>query len=324
MTVKPYLSIALCTYNGARYLSDQLASIAAQTRLPDELVACDDRSTDNTIAIINEFASHAAFPVRVFVNERTLGSTKNFEKAIGLCEGDVIVFSDQDDVWFSQKLARIEAAFSESPMIGAVFSDAEMVDERLQLLGVLLWEAVRFTPLQQKAFAQGRTIKVLLKHNVVTGATLAFRAEHRPLILPIPNGWVHDGWIALLIAATTELAMLPEPLVKYRQHAGQQLGAPKRSLRRRWQLAQETSAENYLQIATQYETARARLASLPIGRCRIEALQMLGAKISHFRRRAGLPRGKLTRLPTILSELAAGQYHRYSYGWTSAAKDFWF
>jgi hypothetical protein len=257
----------------------------------------------------------------VFVNEQTLGSTKNFEKAIGLCKGSVIVLSDQDDVWFSHKLARIDAAFSESPTIEAVFSDAEMVNKRLEPLGVRLWEAVRFTPSQQKAFAQGRTIKVLLKHNVVTGATLAFRAEDRALVLPIPDGWVHDAWIALLIAATTELEMLPEPLVKYRQHIGQQLGAPKRSLRRRWQLAQETSAKNYLQIAAQYEVARARLASLPAGRCRAEALQLLEEKVQHFRWRAGLPRGKLTRLPMILSELVAGRYHCYSNGWTSAAKD---
>ncbi|MBC7931137.1 MAG: glycosyltransferase, partial [Rubrivivax sp.] len=93
------LSIAMCTYDGGRYLAEQLASIAAQTRAPDELVVCDDRSRDETTSIVRRFAETAPFPVRLYVNEQNLGSTRNFEKAIGLCEGELIALSDQDDVW---------------------------------------------------------------------------------------------------------------------------------------------------------------------------------------------------------------------------------
>src|SRR5688572_3171861 len=99
------LSVALCSYNGARFIHDQLSSIARQSRLPDELVICDDRSSDNTIAIIEKFAVDAPFPVRSHVNPTNLGSTKNFELAISRCCGDFIALSDQDDIWHQDKLA---------------------------------------------------------------------------------------------------------------------------------------------------------------------------------------------------------------------------
>src|SRR6266704_3029265 len=101
------ISIALCTYNGARFLPEQLESIAAQTRLPDEMVVCDDRSADETTDIIRTFAKNALFPVRLEINEQKLGSTKNFEKAIRLCHGEIIAPADQDDVWNPQKLSKL-------------------------------------------------------------------------------------------------------------------------------------------------------------------------------------------------------------------------
>ena len=102
------ISIAMCTWNGISYLPSQLDSIAKQTRRPDELVICDDASRDNTIVLLRSFAVTANFPVHIIENPARLGSTANFSKAISLCQGDVIVFSDQDDVWQIEKLAMIE------------------------------------------------------------------------------------------------------------------------------------------------------------------------------------------------------------------------
>ena len=86
------ISIALCTYNGAKFLQEQLDSIAFQTRIPDEMIICDDQSKDSTLEILKNFVSKASFPVRLFLNEKNLGSTKNFGKAIGLCTGDIIFY----------------------------------------------------------------------------------------------------------------------------------------------------------------------------------------------------------------------------------------
>ena len=179
------VSVAMCTYNGARYLHEQLDSILTQTRVPDELIVCDDGSTDATLKILDEFNKKAQFSVKIYCNVTRLGSTKNFEKAIALCAGNVIVLSDQDDVWLPEKLERIEQAFVVHPNAGYVFSDALVVDEELRSLGYTMWGQALFTNRERRRFETGHQIEILLKHNVVTGATMAFRKGLKKLILPI-------------------------------------------------------------------------------------------------------------------------------------------
>jgi len=219
------LSVAMCTYNGAAYLSEQLESLATQTRLPDEVVICDDSSTDNqTREIVETFSRRAPFPVRLFVNKHNLGSKRSFELAIRRCRGEIIFLSDQDDVWRKDKLAVIEHTFSSSPRTGLVFSDAEIVDEHLVELGGL-W--TNFDDAGRTDIEKQNVFKALLRRNLVTGATLAFRPNLRRLVLPIPTDTIfqHDAWIALIIAAVARVTFISEPLIKYRQHPGQQIGA---------------------------------------------------------------------------------------------------
>ncbi|HYH86463.1 MAG TPA: glycosyltransferase family 2 protein [Pyrinomonadaceae bacterium] len=328
----------MCTYNGGRYLREQLESISAQARTPDELVICDDRSADTTREVVESFAASAPFAVRFYVNEENLGSTKNFERAIGLCEGDVIALSDQDDVWHPDKLRRVEAALSDG-RAGLAFTDGEVVDEQLRPLGWRTWQLIRFGEKELQQFEAGGAFDVLLDHNVVTGATLAFRAGFRDLVLPIPTDIVHDGhrvihdgWIALLISAVAELAYVPELLIKYRQHPRQQLGVrsglgaegerretgvlvPARNAARR---SNSFDAEiHYLQtvlerLATRTDPARSRGA-----RTKLEAA------LRHLCARAGMPEARLRRVPFVLRELLTLRYHRYSNGIRSAAKDLW-
>jgi glycosyltransferase involved in cell wall biosynthesis len=98
-------SIAMATYNGERHLREQLRSLAEQTLPPNELVICDDASTDSTADIVRLFAPTAPFPVRFIRNEQRLGYRGNFMKAAGLCTSDYVAFCDQDDVWLAEKLA---------------------------------------------------------------------------------------------------------------------------------------------------------------------------------------------------------------------------
>ncbi len=121
-----------------RTLREQLDSIGRQHRKPDELVIVDDHSNDETVAIIRRFEAEVGFPVRLHVNSENIGSTKNFEFAITLCKGDVVVLADQDDVWYPEKLAVVEETFANQPGIGAVFSDANIVDSQLNDLGYRL------------------------------------------------------------------------------------------------------------------------------------------------------------------------------------------
>src|SRR5687767_2196446 len=219
-------SVAMCTYGGARFVGAQLESIAAQTRPPDELVVCDDRSPDETAAVVERFARTAPFPVRLHVNERNLGTTKNFERAVALCEGGLIALCDQDDVWLPEKLARLEAEFARRPRAALVFSDAEVADEAARPVGRRLWESVRIGRAELERLREGKGLGDLLSGATVTGATAALRASLRRLALPIPDDLpvIHDAWFALLAACVAEVSPVEEPLVLYRCHAGQQVG----------------------------------------------------------------------------------------------------
>jgi glycosyltransferase involved in cell wall biosynthesis len=315
------LSIALCTYNGADHLMEQLESIAYQTRLPDELIIADDCSADQTTRIIKKFAEKAKFPVHLSVNKLNLGPTKNFEKAISICGGDVIVLSDQDDVWHPEKLKRIEAAFLKSPLVGAAFSDAEIVNEDLQPLGYGLWESIGFSKTQQKIATEGNLFRVLLKHNVVTGSTMAFQARFRPWILPIPQIWIHDGWIAIIIATLAEISILPERLIQYRQHSRNVLGGIKRTFRERLENARKTNELAFLTEVEKYRLVYEKVLSMANFSENHKICDRLRGKLDHFNNRVRMHRQYSRRPFLALEELVRLSYHYYSNGWHSFLRD---
>lgn len=323
------ISVAMCTYNGAEFLPAQLESIARQTRPPDEIIVSDDASTDDTRALLQAFARSSAIPVSLYFSDENVGSVKNFERAIGLCTGDVIALSDQDDVWRPGKLDRLERSFADSPAAGIVFSDAEIVDENLKALGKRMWDEVGFDAHKQKVVRAGRSLEVLIYGWTVTGATMAFRSAFAKLALPVPANiaMIHDGWIALTIAAVADVVFIDEPLVQYRQHERQQVGAPKRqpaaqtqrglqgfetALRRR-----NSTSELHAILSALEDRLSAQQHAFD---CR-RALAFIGDYSLHLDVRANLPRKRLSRLPRIVRELMTMRYHEYANGFRSAAKD---
>jgi glycosyltransferase involved in cell wall biosynthesis len=315
MTARLSLSVALASYNGERYIGEQLESIARQTRLPDELIVSDDASTDSTPALVRDFAQRAPFPVRFLQHER-LGSTRNFEQAIGVCKGDIIFLCDQDDVWYPDKIEVIEAAFINRPEAGAVFTDADVVDENLRPLGSRLWRFFRFRSREQAQLAAGDALGVLLRHPVATGATMAFRSSFRDFLLPMPPTW-HDAWIALLIGASSHLIALPTPLIAYRQHRDNQVGIPHHGRNR-----DKTVADIYGRQLLLYETARARLlefgSRFPIG---AQGIYRFNEKLIFLRAGAALPNARWRRLPGVLRELLLLRYHSYARGLSTFCRD---
>ena len=288
------LSIALCTYNGAVYLKEQLESIAAQTRTPDELVISDDQSTDDTLRLIEEFAATAGFPVRLSVNEANLGIAKNFEKAISLCRGDVIVLSDQDDVWHSDKLESIERIFAAKPQLSLVFSNAELVDETLTLFAETLFDLLHFNGEKQRLVKSGRALDVQLRENLVCGCTMAFRANLKDLVLPISadGPLVHDGWIVLLIAAVGEIDFINRPLLKYRQHSAQQSRLAKTSSWYEIMTSSKIDRACCVRQANQLNEAFERLAAYGLSE---DKERLLREKIVYLHERARMPVPKLQR-----------------------------
>ena len=317
----PSVSVALCTYQGEKYLQEQLHSFASQSRLPDEIVVCDDSSTDGTVGILDRFRSRAPFPVRVHVNDKRLGPAKNFERAIERCEGELIFLSDQDDVWHPEKLSILAPILGARPQVGAVFCDADVVDEHLLPLGYSLWEFMRFRgPLRRKV-VRGESLDVLLKHNVIAGMTLGFRARFQELVLPIPAECFHDVWISLLIAAVADVTMVPRRLSKYRQHEGQFGGAGKRGLRESAAEKRKRTADDFLHTANHYAAARERLAAnMALYPSSLSAPRQLQRKIGHLRARAEMRSGN-GRVRLITREALALNYRRFSSGWRSFAVD---
>ena len=319
-------SIAMTTYNGEKYLLEQLESFACQTQLPDELIVCDDGSTDATVDIIRQFAVSATFSVKLHINEHNLGSTKNFEKAIRLCSGEIIFLSDQDDVWREDKLAYLSRLFKECPGTGLIFSDAEVVDSRLQGLGYRLWESVGFDRARQNRMTAGKSANVLVRGNVVTGATMAFRAKFIPHILPIPKIWVHDGWIALLVAASSDLKFISEPLVLYRQHSNNQIGGILKPLPyKKIKISKSTNAtaltEKLRDAAEQYSAVNEHLGSSFKDAIYSDLGIMLEDKIRHLQCRVHMPSSLAKRISLAMRELIAFRYHRYSAGFKSFLRD---
>ena len=323
------ISVAMCTYNGAEFLPAQLQSIVTQSRPPDEIVICDDRSSDDTQRILKNFATESPVPITLHINDHNLGSVKNFERTISLCTGDVIALSDQDDVWRSDKLHLFESVLNKSPAAGIVFSDAEIVDEHLNPLNRRMWDEVGFDAHKRKLVQTSRALEVLIHGWTVTGATMAFRSRFVKLSLPIPDGiaMIHDGWIALTIAAVADVVTIDEPLIRYRQHAQQQIGAPARketAPELRGMQAIETAFRRRNSSADLHkilETLEARLLSQASDFDTRKALSFVSNYASHLNVRANLPQRRLNRVPSILRELLSLRYHEYANGFKSAAKD---
>jgi glycosyltransferase involved in cell wall biosynthesis len=222
-TISDTISVALCTYNGARFLEQQLASLEAQERRPDELVVCDDRSTDKTVPLLESFAGTASFPVRIHINPVNLGSTMNFDRAMRLCAGTLIAFCDQDDVWRPTHLSACARALQDDPGLGLVFSNGQLIDDTGAQLPGCLWDQFTFHSVIRERMRQGDMLP-LVRYRFVTGATLMFRAQLREHICPAAGEWLHDGWLAAIVACMARVGSIDQPLIDYRIHHQQQVG----------------------------------------------------------------------------------------------------
>ncbi|MBW2274122.1 MAG: glycosyltransferase family 2 protein [Deltaproteobacteria bacterium] len=320
------ISVAMATCEGARYLEAQLESLCAQTRLPDELILCDDASSDPTPDIAEAFARRAPFAVRIERNPNRLGITGNFEQAVSLCSGDLIFLADQDDVWQETKLENLSRVLVDDPAVGAVFCNGEVVDEVLAPLGHDLWQALAFTPAEQARVRAGDAVAVFLKHVVAAGSTMAFRASYRELLLPFPAlHSAHDAWIAFLIASVAEVRILDERLIHYRVHGENTFGIRKLSFREQLEKAREQLTLSAFAYAVDFfSAARERLGASEVAggpMASAVALELVEDKIRHARCRDEMSSTLHRRLPAMLREALSGRYARYSYGARSFAQD---
>ncbi len=312
----PKISVALCTFNGAKFLPQQLQSIAAQSRPPDELIVFDDGSTDQTLELLGQFSP--GFPLEIHTNASPLGPARNFQSAVAACNGDVIALCDQDDLWMNDKLAVIESQFRRQSELGLAFSDAEMCDAAGNSLGYRLWQSVGLIGRQRRMMEGGNAFEVILRQNVVTGATLAFSASLRSLLLPIDDRWMHDGWIALLASAVSPVAAIDRPLIRYRRHPAQAIGAERRSLYQQYLNAKKMERDVFARQAEMFQAALERLSAAGVAPARVDLLRR---KIRHCQTRSAIRLGQRRRFPASAVEFLSLRYRRFSLGWKSFAQD---
>lgn len=220
------ISIAMCTFNGEKYIKEQIESIINQSLIPDEIVICDDCSKDNTVNIIKETLDNWFGKIYLVVNEKNLGYRKNFEKAISLCNGDIIFLSDQDDVWNRNKIEIMFNALNNSSDAILAFHDVEIVDENLNLIKKSFWKLLKF---DYQKFLQSDFRRVF-EGNVVQGSACVFRKELFNCARPFPEAAVHDEWLGLVALTKGKIIPINKSLAKYRQSGNNAIGAESVSL----------------------------------------------------------------------------------------------
>ena len=210
------LSIALATYNGEKYIREQLDSILMQTVTDWELVACDDCSSDGTFRILREYAEKDD-RIRVFRNETNLGFRRNFEKAVSLTSGDYVALCDQDDVWYPDHLERLLGIMGDCSL---ACGNAELVDGAGRSMGVTLDRAQHFR------WTEGNYLYMLLLRGCkFQGASMLLEGEFARKCVPIPDGvYAHDMWFAACACMEDGLRYSTECVTKYRRHGDNETG----------------------------------------------------------------------------------------------------
>ena len=201
------ISVAMCTYNGEKFISKQLDSILAQTQSVDEIIICDDCSEDKTVAIVMEKLKISCVNYKIIKNDIRIGVTKNFQNAICNCSGDIIFLCDQDDVWKNNKVELICNKLKKEHEILLVFTDADLIDENFSVFDNSLWETIKFKK------TENYSVLDFFEKRFVTGATVAFRKSLVEYIFPIPDCWIHDAWLAVNASVYGKVVSISEKTI---------------------------------------------------------------------------------------------------------------
>jgi len=315
------VAVVVCTYNGERFLAEQLQSILDQTHPPDNITVSDDGSSDSTLDIVAEFSSRDSGAKKpqwtVQSRKKPLGAAGNFASALTKAQGEFIALADQDDVWEPNRIERGLAGFRDDALL--VHSDATLIDEVGQLTGSLM-SALRLTNGERRSLLSGKALDALLRRNLVTGATTMIRASLLKQALPIPEGWVHDEWLALVAAVQGGVVFSEESLIRYRQHGGNEIGAAKTDL--------DEANRRLREIRTDF-FSRKLLRNSGISRVLEQEPHWLGAqaraalagKLEFDQWRSQLPARRLGRVLPVVRRWAKGDYGRFARGYLDVIRD---
>lgn len=208
----PLVSVVIATYNGARFIRQQLESIIAQTYPNMEIIVVDDASQDDTVLIVTEYASRNE-QIQLFTAETNLGFLKNFERGVRLCKGEYIALSDQDDIWLPEKVEILMRERGSHPLI---YCNSELIDENGNSLGIRLTDLKNLKNFDSPInYAVGGT---------ASGHAMIVKKEVMLQSLPWPKMVTHDYWIGFVSTFSGPLKFVDKVLVLYRQHNANVIG----------------------------------------------------------------------------------------------------
>ena len=315
--------VALCTFNGIAYLSEQLESLLAQKRLPDRIVIFDDASDDGTWEFLQTWANEAPLPVFVHRNSRRMGIVRNFEAAVSALDTELVFLCDQDDIWFPEKIDELARMFESDSELLLVYTNAQLVDCDARDLKISLFEALDLSEDERNRIRNGDTFSVLCRRNLATGATVAFRRSLLGLALPFPEDWLHDEWLAITAAARGKVVLTDVSSIQYRQHSrnavGMQIPGFLQCIKLFWRLMCFVPGEFQAKRADRFNVLFERLSAQ---RMLSPANSVLvKSALAHSRIRASLPNNPVRRLYVIFNEVRTGRYRQFSRGIRGVVRD---
>lgn len=317
------VSVLLCTFNAGEYLLPQLRSLADQTRPPDELIVRDDGSSDTTLETLRSFADDAAFPVHITRNEQGLGPYHNFAAAVGIADGDLLFFCDQDDRWHPRKIEKQAAVLENNPAAALVACDARVCDADLYPSNRTFFSRVGLDAAMRQRLetVPGAAFDEFLRHPILSGATLCFRSSLRDLLLPMPSRWYHDSWTSLVAAASGPIRFIPEALQDYRQHEKQQVGIRSNSRLQRLLRARKHRKDEMFDLYVERSRQLAeRLDST--ARPDFAPLARRARETASFWQDRWDAKRSLGRRPWLIGKnLLRGRYHTHAHGWRTVLAD---
>lgn len=220
------IDILLATYNGEKYLVEQLESILNQTYKDFNLIVSDDNSKDSTVKILNEYAKKDN-RITIYKQEKNLGVISNFEFLLSKVKSKYFMFSDQDDIWSENKIEKSLKRLKDTDS-DIVFTDLMVVDDKLNVLYDSYWSLKGF----KEKILKHNSFEALYLNNYVTGCTMLMKKEIIKKVLPLPKKSkyvLHDYWIVLITSQSGKVEFLNEPTIKYRQHKNNRVGSKKKT-----------------------------------------------------------------------------------------------
>ncbi len=316
------VSVVMPTYNGERFLREQLDSIVRQSRCIDELLVGDDASDDGTVAVVEAFAATAAFNVHITRNDKNRGLTGNLNDLLRHATGEVILFSDQDDVWLDHHVERLVAPLEADPRVGLVQGNSTFVAADLEPRGHTLWEVTGLSRGHLRRMNRAWPFPEAVRHRVVAGHAMAIRDRVRDAAVPLARGWMYDQWVMLIAAAVGRIVYVEEPVTLHRQHEHQTNKSRRRTLTERAKGVPVVPTDRFEEQVQQWGDLVARLEALgervsdPA-----DAIRRGQNRIELLRARRAMRDRPAGRFLRIASQLVSGRYHRVGRGWLTVARD---